>query len=563
MSSTRDYRGFSGSAAPEAEAIDSDRQLGQLRRRVAMQRRALQRKVARAAEAMQRKRDADEKEQEAPSSSSGSSLPQPIQAKMENSLGADFSQVKVFEGSHVSAMGAEAYSQGNEVHFAPGKKDFSSQAGQSLLGHELNHNKQAQEGRVPDPTGNSPVVEDASREKESDERGEKAARGEKAHDGARTPSSGAASAGRQCKKITIPPLKKGEKPQPGQNSQIETTTLHDLQMIQGLIQQYQMDLPFEDLMALQDQLEKVRKLQVTQDESVGFDYKSGAPSDKNGGAKDANWLHPKETIMNGVSEGVGNLTRSEYGQVPTDEKPPQPGILEKLGNAKTAVKDWGKSKAQSVVDKFRPDTKVDGNREDQQGLTENDESRDERKQTDETEENKNLVGTAAQTGVQTGISEGVGMGVHAIENAVGTAAHGKPGLSPLFNMVAPINTARQLDRVPQLMEEHADQRTKELDEALEALFGAKTQAAQKGLVKAVSSLVPIVGGKIGEKAYDKATDKPEEKIDQRFAAEYLVKYAKNGNTLAAAVIRDVLNIPLDRLNEDGADKLVFEAMRRN
>ena len=66
-------------------------------------------------------------------------LPAAIQAKMEASLGADLSAVKLYESEAVAEHGAQAVAQGNRIAFAPGMLDFASTKGQALLGHELSH----------------------------------------------------------------------------------------------------------------------------------------------------------------------------------------------------------------------------------------------------------------------------------------------------------------------------------------------------------------------------------------------------------------------------------------
>jgi hypothetical protein len=97
-------------------------------------------------------------------------------------------------------MGAEAYAQGNELHFAPGKYDPDSTAGRELIGHELAHVVQQRQGRVDAPQGKgAPVVEDASLEAEADVLGRLAANGAPAgsatapaasHSGAAAPIQG-------------------------------------------------------------------------------------------------------------------------------------------------------------------------------------------------------------------------------------------------------------------------------------------------------------------------------------------------------------------------------------
>jgi hypothetical protein len=112
----------------------------------------------------------------------GRALPQAVQAKMEQSFGADLSGVRVHEGGAAGAMGAQALATGNDIHFAPGKYDPNSPQGQELLGHELAHVVQQRAGRVKAPAQakSNSVVQDASLEREADVAGARAARGEPA-----------------------------------------------------------------------------------------------------------------------------------------------------------------------------------------------------------------------------------------------------------------------------------------------------------------------------------------------------------------------------------------------
>ncbi len=109
-------------------------------------------------------------------------MPAPVQAKMESAFGADFSSVRIHEGQAATELGAAAYTQGRDIHFAPGQYDPGSTAGQELLGHELAHVVQQSEGRV-QPTVQGKGVflgEDSALEQEADARGARAARGEPA-----------------------------------------------------------------------------------------------------------------------------------------------------------------------------------------------------------------------------------------------------------------------------------------------------------------------------------------------------------------------------------------------
>lgn len=110
-------------------------------------------------------------------SSSPNKMPEHVQHKMESSMGADFSDVNIHVGSKASSVGALAYTQGNDIHFAQGKFNPNTQSGQSLLGHELAHVVQQRAGRVKATTSVNglPVNDDRSLEKEADVMGAKAA----------------------------------------------------------------------------------------------------------------------------------------------------------------------------------------------------------------------------------------------------------------------------------------------------------------------------------------------------------------------------------------------------
>lgn len=112
-------------------------------------------------------------------SSNNTGMPTNVQAKMESAFNTDFSNVKVHaNSSKATEVGAVAYTQGTDVHFAPGHYNPSSSSGQKLLGHELTHVVQQSEGRVK-PTGEvagMPLNDSPALEKEADEMGGRAAK---------------------------------------------------------------------------------------------------------------------------------------------------------------------------------------------------------------------------------------------------------------------------------------------------------------------------------------------------------------------------------------------------
>jgi hypothetical protein len=153
-------------------------QSGDLRERV-MRRRILQRKLARSTA------EAEKASGGSAAKAAGQKLPDGVRAKMEGALGADFSNVTVHEGPEAGELGAHAFAQGNEVHFAPGQYDPESPKGQKVLGHELQHVVQQRHGRVADPQGfgggGVAVNDDPGLEAEADVMGDKAAAGGHAH----------------------------------------------------------------------------------------------------------------------------------------------------------------------------------------------------------------------------------------------------------------------------------------------------------------------------------------------------------------------------------------------
>src|SRR6185503_5049447 len=107
-------------------------------------------------------------------------MPAELKLKMEEAFGADFSSVRVHPGSsRATTLGARSYTQGDEIHVAPGHWAPETSSGQELLGHELTHVVQPRAGRVR-PTAELHGValnDDPALEAEADAMGAKAARG--------------------------------------------------------------------------------------------------------------------------------------------------------------------------------------------------------------------------------------------------------------------------------------------------------------------------------------------------------------------------------------------------
>jgi Domain of unknown function (DUF4157) len=122
-------------------------------------------------------------------SATGEPLADDLRATMEGAFHSDFSDVRVHHGSHVSAIGALAYTRGTQLHFAPGQYAPDTAAGRELVGHELAHVVQQRSGRVAAPDG--AIDHDAQLEAEADAAGARAARGDS---GGLTGSAGGARA---------------------------------------------------------------------------------------------------------------------------------------------------------------------------------------------------------------------------------------------------------------------------------------------------------------------------------------------------------------------------------
>ncbi|MGB8955748.1 MAG: DUF4157 domain-containing protein [Tumebacillaceae bacterium] len=104
-------------------------------------------------------------------------MPEHVQSKMETAFHTDFSDVNIHVGSQATDVGALAYAQGNDIHFAQGKFDPESRSGQELLGHELAHVVQQRAGRVQPTTeaNGLPINDDPKLEQEADNLGRQAA----------------------------------------------------------------------------------------------------------------------------------------------------------------------------------------------------------------------------------------------------------------------------------------------------------------------------------------------------------------------------------------------------
>jgi hypothetical protein len=109
-------------------------------------------------------------------SGGGQPLPPAVRTKMESFFGASFGEVRIHVGPQASAIGALAFTQGTDIHFAPGQYNPQTPQGQQILGHELAHVVQQRAGRVRNPFGSGvAVVQDHALEAEADRMGHSAA----------------------------------------------------------------------------------------------------------------------------------------------------------------------------------------------------------------------------------------------------------------------------------------------------------------------------------------------------------------------------------------------------
>ena len=117
---------------------------------------------------------------------------------MESFFQAAFSGVRVHEGPTARAMGALAFTLGEDLHFAPGLYDPKSRAGIELLGHELTHVVQQRDGRVSNPYGRGvAIVQDPGLEAEAEAMGRRAAAAIKVGQTAKKTSTGLQFSGKR------------------------------------------------------------------------------------------------------------------------------------------------------------------------------------------------------------------------------------------------------------------------------------------------------------------------------------------------------------------------------
>jgi len=102
-------------------------------------------------------------------SSVGHPLPSAVRQLAEAAFGTNFADVRVHIGAHAAHLGALVFTNGSNIHFAPGQYDPHSARGRQLLARELAHVVQQRAGRARNPFGSGiAVVHDAALEAEAD-----------------------------------------------------------------------------------------------------------------------------------------------------------------------------------------------------------------------------------------------------------------------------------------------------------------------------------------------------------------------------------------------------------
>lgn len=149
-------------------------------------------------------------------------VPDGVMGKMEQTLGDDFSEVKIHQNSQDALqMKALAFTQGNDVHFAPGQFNPGTQQGQELLGHELTHVSQQKAGKVAPTTeiNGKAVNDDRSLEAEADAMGAKAAQMKSTGSGQQ--KGGGTANGPIQRQVALPDMLQGMGNAPGEEAPIQ------------------------------------------------------------------------------------------------------------------------------------------------------------------------------------------------------------------------------------------------------------------------------------------------------------------------------------------------------
>ena len=117
----------------------------------------------------------------------GQPLPDSIRESFETRFGGDLTRVRIHTNERVattvSSLNARAFTLGHDVAFAAGQYSLGTTQGRELLGHELTHVMQQQEGRVKQTsqTGGLSTNDESRLESEADQMGKIFSRGNLSH----------------------------------------------------------------------------------------------------------------------------------------------------------------------------------------------------------------------------------------------------------------------------------------------------------------------------------------------------------------------------------------------
>jgi hypothetical protein len=191
----------------------------------------------------------------------GQRLPEAVQRKMEAVFGASFADVRVHVGGEAPAIGAQAFTCGNHLYFAPGQYDPKTPHGQRLLGHELTHVVQQRAGRVRNPFGSGiAIVQEPALEAEAERMGLRAASLQASPEPnarrsagsrqptppRRAPAPAQASSGIQCKPVKLR--------NPGKEDEEYLALIADYEKLQQYLTDHRCYLPA--LKALNEEVEE-------------------------------------------------------------------------------------------------------------------------------------------------------------------------------------------------------------------------------------------------------------------------------------------------------------------
>jgi hypothetical protein len=98
-------------------------------------------------------------------------LPAAVRAQMEARLGSDFTNVRLYEDVSATLIGANAFTRGNDIHFALDQYHPETAGGRELIAHELTHVMQQRAGRVGSHGPGVRIVDDAGLEAEAERQG--------------------------------------------------------------------------------------------------------------------------------------------------------------------------------------------------------------------------------------------------------------------------------------------------------------------------------------------------------------------------------------------------------